>query len=200
MTTTTCGACGTGLDPYRNCPNVIGHEPTERKDSPETMTTTPTFIDYNPSQTTANGGLSDADLNDWIEGLLSEAYEQGTNRLCDADGRYCCLGVLAERDGINMGSLAPMSQFRVMGELSGVGARGHGPAILDRIPLDVRYVLTEANDSGIPFARIARFLDENRDLVQAGPDAQFPNLTVQDSFPDYYDEDGYRRLDSEVAA
>lgn len=36
---------------------------------------------------------------EWIAALRSGKYEQGQNALC-ADGRFCCLGVLAEEAGV----------------------------------------------------------------------------------------------------
>jgi hypothetical protein len=40
-------------------------------------------------------GLSQYQINNWVEALESGKYEQGIHRLCK-DDRYCCLGVLAE--------------------------------------------------------------------------------------------------------
>ena len=99
--------------------------------------------------------LTDDQLEQWAQALESRKYKQGTEHLCH-DGRYCCLGVLAELRG----DLVDGSFVKVRG--------GHSdPSILEIagqtyfLPRPVQDILVAKNDSGDTFPEIAAYIREN---------------------------------------
>lgn len=95
---------------------------------------------------------------EWIEALRSGDYRQGKNALLDADGDYCCLGVLAaiqgaavegiqdsvelELDGVDYGAGLTMEQRNVLADMN--DGRGCAPRSFDHI---AGYVYTMIEDT-----------------------------------------------------
>lgn len=69
------------------------------KGQPETLDEAESFYGGFSYDRDYTNQLTDTDKEAWIAALLSGNYEQGRNRLC-AKGKYCCLGVLAEVNGV----------------------------------------------------------------------------------------------------
>ena len=100
----------------------------------------------------------------WIKALRSGDYQQGTGRLKGHGERFCCLGVACQLlidEGEMMGwshldlkyrgyrySIAPPSRLMtpLMGWVSGFGPK---------IRVADSASLIDANDSGVPFVKIA---------------------------------------------
>jgi len=96
----------------------------------------------------------------WIAALRSGEYDQGRAYLCK-DGKYCCLGVAAHTLGIKVTkefdgivwfdeseATAPKSLQEMLGLWGDNGLSSDG-----------MYSLTELNDNGTPFYRIADKLE-----------------------------------------
>lgn len=78
----------------------------------------------------------------WVKALMSGKYKQGMDAL-RSDGKYCCLGVLAEI-------------IRYEGIVSHTYILGNTP-----VPFSIQTELAGLNDEGIPFPVIAGFIQEN---------------------------------------
>ncbi len=76
----------------------------------------------------------------WVDALRSGQYKQGKGCLRE-DGRYCCLGVLAEIEGL----------------LDADGAVDDNKALLPRdiLPLFEQRILATMNDDGATFIELA---------------------------------------------
>lgn len=114
-----------------------------------------------------------------VAALRSGEYEQGTMRLKDRDGCYCCLGVACHISGLGeygedvssgprfysnlneygrLGdeSLLPIAVRDYFGFKTTEGRTGIGPRIKDSYES-----LISANDGGITFSEIAEYIEQN---------------------------------------
>jgi len=103
----------------------------------------------------------------WIAALRGGKYQQGRGQLRH-EGQHCCLGVLCditEPDGWQT-----VEQRTEIGDLlirRQEQHRGHavmvGPSVAAKAQLDYadEKVLMEMNDGGVPFDRIADYIEEN---------------------------------------
>lgn len=94
----------------------------------------------------------------WIEALRSGEYKQGHYRL-KCEGRYCCLGVLAE--------LAGKLEEQENGEFLAVGA---GMASLPHEVIGNQSIFWDMNDSwGKTFAEIADYIEAHPEIDPVWP-------------------------------
>lgn len=90
----------------------------------------------------------------WIEALRSGKYKQGQRRL-RKDGRYCCLGVLAEQLGLF---------YSFVEEISGSpssfveGSPFYLPS--DVMPREFQHIIARKNDCGESFNTIADYIEQ----------------------------------------
>lgn len=97
-------------------------------------------------------------LVEWIAALRSGKYEQGRGLLCSRAGKYCCLGVYAEINGLFIG-VDSLGDLVVAGD---VGDNMDGFLRRDVIDEDLQSQLTTMNDrAGKSFLEIADWLEQN---------------------------------------
>lgn len=96
----------------------------------------------------------------WIEALRSGKYEQAALRLKSSEGKYCCLGVLAEVQGIDLEAEKPggLQRYGDTSYLLGKHDAGLG--------LDKQNTLSNKNDRGCPFPEIAAWIEQ---IIPADP-------------------------------
>lgn len=117
----------------------------------------------------------DGDLLDkWVTALRSEDYGQCTGNLSDLNGSYCCLGVLAEINGMDMGKNVE-GLMDVLGAPLAAAAAAAGteassaPAVVQaNLPEITATSLAELNDGGYSFAQIADMLEAEREALLKG--------------------------------
>lgn len=112
----------------------------------------------------------------WVDALRSGRYEQGRNRLRTGD-RYCCLGVLCDlavKDGVgewtgggnfthNGNPLNTSWSSLTNGVADWAGIDAIDPGVwVERDGRRERLALASLNDEGVPFDKIADFIE--RDL------------------------------------
>lgn len=94
----------------------------------------------------------------WLEALESGKYEQGFRRL-KHDGRYCCLGVLAELAGLPLDEPQYKSMVHLTDNLTEqYGLHTNYGEVLDDSAVPS---LVGMNDDGNSFAEIAAFIRAN---------------------------------------
>jgi hypothetical protein len=102
----------------------------------------------------------------WLVDLRSGQYKQGTGRLMTADGRYCCLGVLADRcpfvKKIDYNSPAFETDSDVYPNVQPRCYASLNPAIRNWAGIDAHTqdLLQNKNDAGIPFVQIADWIEK----------------------------------------
>lgn len=103
----------------------------------------------------------------WIEALRSGDYEQGESYLKDPEGRYCCLGVLADKTCWEIWNETEKSTS--FEPHTGIVIKEHDRDIFwgetldqDRFNLSfgLQARLAEMNDSGKMFNEIADYLEQ----------------------------------------
>jgi hypothetical protein len=106
----------------------------------------------------------------WIKALRSGKYEQGQTMLCDDDGKYCCLGVLAQivdpdRKTWN-GSQGYFGTVDDHGEPFITRADHNEQARLlgGCLPPGKGMHLTERNDDGASFKKIAWIIEKTKSI------------------------------------
>lgn len=82
----------------------------------------------------------------WVDALLSGEYKQGLDYLKD-NGRFCCLGVLADVSGFVSNSSTVLQD-------------GDGEMCVLGLNKQVQQELAHLNDDGVPFDMIAGLIDE----------------------------------------
>lgn len=99
----------------------------------------------------------------WIKALKSGKYKQCKRQLCNGVG-YCCLGVANEVLDLNEVSLTCLpGSFKSIGLRSGFG---HFSEQYQFPRGSHTYSdLADLNDNGIPFRKIAEFIENNPELV-----------------------------------
>lgn len=90
----------------------------------------------------------------WVEALRSGSYKQATTYLYDShDGGFCCLGVLGCVLGI------PSKAMEGASEITTMPYRFVYDAGVSEDT--ARKLAMEMNDSGVPFAQIADYIEAN---------------------------------------
>jgi hypothetical protein len=90
----------------------------------------------------------------WVAALRSGAYQQGQQYL-KCDGKYCCLGVLAEILEIDLNQYSPtVLKTYALSPLKD----NNVPQILNSA---VPKALARLNDSSVPFSEIADIIEEH---------------------------------------
>lgn len=125
-----------------------------------------------PTDTTQ---MTEAQFDAWVEALRSGNFEQGEGSLCDSRGRYCCLGVFAKINGLDMdanaGDIETESRswdpHERVGNLTGLYG-DQVPVSLLVLSSTTRSTLADANDGGASFEDIADALERNRARILAG--------------------------------
>lgn len=102
----------------------------------------------------------------WVTALRSDKYEQGAGALRSEDD-YCCLGVLCDISGLAQWGVTEIGTPTYLGEgailpidvqkWAGITTPKGSLAT----PIDGYGALTEMNDSGMPFGRIAEIIEKN---------------------------------------
>lgn len=102
----------------------------------------------------------------WVKALRSGLYRQTAGVLANEEGTaFCCLGVLADIQGClwkdkanSDGDLLPINPSS--GRIVGDGLISHR-AFSGGLSQDVQNELSQLNDDGKPFARIADWIEKN---------------------------------------
>lgn len=115
----------------------------------------------------------------WIKALRSGLYQQGSGFLRDRDNHFCCLGVLCNlhaqahpkiaatqlRPGFYLGQtgILPFDVMTWAGMQSNDGSAFEPNGWQGRLLVDGTgyFDLTEVNDDGLPFTKIADIIEEN---------------------------------------
>lgn len=98
----------------------------------------------------------------WVDALRSGKYEQGQTYLKNVEGKYCCLGVLAEVAEFEKTSLVSNVAVPHFDDMAAVGIVG----CLGKLQKPLVYAntacefLTDLNDNGMPFSEIADVIEE----------------------------------------
>lgn len=95
----------------------------------------------------------------WITALRSGEYQQGTGRLKGLDGKYCCLGVLANICGVTWEEDGNSYSAHIDGEIVGLGMLSHKFHKL--IGTINQHSFIKMNDSGESFNGIASYIERN---------------------------------------
>lgn len=103
----------------------------------------------------------------WIKALRSGEYKQGTNFLC-AEGKYCCLGVLADISLDTYWTISKSASFFAGREVWRIrySTEFFSDKILKKLELSShdQGILTELNDSRRwSFKKIANWIEKNID-------------------------------------
>ena len=116
--------------------------------------------------------LTAKEKQDWIAALRSGDYAQGRGTM-KRDGRYCCLGVFAELQGVDIkpfgvGSalLMPAQAAKLAKDTTGLSIDGASNGTFRSCGLPPfknpdYQSLSGMNDNGVSFQEIADFLEEN---------------------------------------
>jgi len=101
----------------------------------------------------------------WLKALESGRYKQGKDKLCDKNGRHCCLGVAAR----SMRKKFKLESFRYSVEGCGtglvsfeeIGLRSSG----GKMRGETSSLITLNDSRGYTFKQIAHFIRENPERV-----------------------------------
>jgi len=85
----------------------------------------------------------------WLKALRSKRYKQTTGTLCDRDGGYCCLGVLARIQGAKKENLFDRGILKADLAKYAAGLR-----------IQSQNILADLNDDGKDFIQIADYIEK----------------------------------------
>lgn len=103
--------------------------------------------------------------SNWVAALRSGKYTQGQTYLRSKNDKYCCLGVLADLCGVKWDTISPNTYgfYEVIPEnvrYTAVTVFSFQYAKNVGLPQDVLSKLINLNDRGVPFDRIANYIEE----------------------------------------
>lgn len=111
-------------------------------------------------------------VKQWVKNLRSGEYAQGRETLKDVDGKYCCLGVLADMyskatkvEWYANSNILRAREYSIEGEagvlanpiLNWAGVKGNETDFLQGLVGDAGLVFI--NDNGMPFSKIADIIE-----------------------------------------
>lgn len=96
----------------------------------------------------------------WITALRSRKYKQGKCFL-NANGKFCCQGVLCELAGVPRREPSPSERYVTYEFGEGEGRMTSIPADFLGVSAIKRDLLAEMNDTGKTFAKIATWIEKN---------------------------------------